>query len=177
MNLIKIMIAITYPESGKWVSMSSSSMGARRSSPSLFLFLCCFPYFSMGIIKSRDSRLYVYTYRQPTLCGLYVCLFVHVCTCAYSTNVCGGLGLKSNVFLHCSPLYLLKQVLSLKVELMNLTRPAGQWVLGICLSPPPSTWLQMHISVPAFMSLLGSQFSCHISVASTLSTKVSGTDF
>lgn len=63
---------------------------------------------------------------QRLTCGLYVCLFVHVCTCAYSTNVCGGLGLKSNVFLHCSPLYLLKQVLSLKVELMNLTRPAGQ---------------------------------------------------
>lgn len=166
------MIAITYLESGKWVSMSSSSTGARRSSPSLFLFLCCFLHFSIGIIKSRDLRLCVWC-----LCGLYMGLFVHVCACAYSTNVCGSLGLKSNVFLHCSPLYLLKQVLSLKVELMNLTRPTGQWVLGICLSPPPSTWLQMHISVPAFMSLLGSQFSCHISVASTLPTKVSGTDF
>lgn len=52
-------------------------MGAMRSSPSLFLFLCNLLPFSIGRIKSRGSLLCVWY-----LCGLSVCLFVLVCTCA-----------------------------------------------------------------------------------------------
>lgn len=61
-----------------------------------------------------------------------ICMSVHTCTCVYSC-MCGPMML-SSVFLDSSPFYFLRQCCSLKLELTDLGRLAGQQVAETLLS-------------------------------------------
>lgn len=76
------------------------------------------------------------------LCSVCVRKCVHVCDvqiCAGAhTHVYIGQSSTSSAFHNHSPLYFLKQHLSLYLELTNLARLVSQWVLRTC-QPPPTT--------------------------------------
>lgn len=93
----------------------------------------CSRSWTLVTIRFTEHELHVLKcYCVYTLSCVGIC--VHECVSMWHQRSVSG------IFLNCSPLYFLRQSLSLDLEVSDSARLVGHWAPGILLSQPPQCW-------------------------------------